>query len=117
MKKMIAMLLMVTALTLSLAGCGDKRPADDIVPESSQSQNVESDAAKADEATMTGIVNRVENPLVVLDDKDQYLKFNVDGVSLDDIKEGDEVEITYTGTLSEDSADLVAKSVIKIVKR
>ena len=48
--------------------------------------------------------------------KDQYLKFSVDEVSLDGIEEGDEVEITYTGTLSEDSDDLVVVSVVKYIK-
>lgn len=117
MRKIIAMLLLTFTLTFSLAGCGEKQPSDDIAPESSQSQNAKSDAKTGNQATMTGTVNRLENPLVVLDEKDQYLKFNVDGVSLDGIKEGDGVEITYTGTLSEDSADLVATSIIKIVKR
>lgn len=116
MKRMITMLLLATIFTFCLAGCGEKQPVSGGTPENSQSQASGTNPNKGNEAkqsTMVGIVNRLENPLVILDEKDQYLKFDVENVSLDGIEDGDQVEITYTGTLSEDSTDLVATAIVQ----
>ncbi|WP_394884549.1 hypothetical protein [Clostridium butyricum] len=107
MKRFISLFLIVALFTCSLVGCGSHKDNSDITA------NDSNQSSETKESVMTGVVNRIDDYLVVLDDEGNYLKFKVDGISLDGFTEGDEVNITYTGTLSEDSEDLVAKDIVK----
>lgn len=122
MKRMIAFALML-CLMLSLAACGqkasDKQEMSDqdqtaVEEQANEAQDNEMDAAaqddKADDAqeeqTIEGVVNKLDDYLVLLDNDGEYRIFDFDK-ELDPSKfaEGDKVTVTYTGELgSEDPA-------------
>ena len=124
MKRMIAFALML-CLMLSLAACGQKDSGkqDDadqdkttVEEQADQPMDNETDASQAqddqesgdaqEEKTISGVVNKVDDYLVLLDNDGEYRIFDFDK-ELDPSKfaEGDKVTVTYTGELgSEDPA-------------
>lgn len=124
MKRMIAFALML-CLMLSLAACGQKdsgkqestdqdqttieeqanQPADN-GEDSAQAQDDQEAGDAQEEQTISGVVNKVDDYLVLLDNDGEYRIFDFDK-ELDPSKfaEGDKVTVTYTGELgSEDPA-------------
>lgn len=118
MKRMLAFVMML-CLMLSLAACGQKDSGkqetagtDETTVEEQAEQPAGDDAgageetAAQEEKTIEGIVNRVGDYLVLLDNDGEYRIFDFDS-ELDPSKltEGDQVTVTYTGELgSEDPA-------------
>lgn len=120
MKRMLAFALML-CLMLSLAACGQKDSGkqetagqDQTTVEEQANQPADNDAeaqeegadAAQEEQTIEGVVNKVDDYLVLLDNDGEYRIFDFDA-ELDPSKlaEGDQVTVTYTGELgSEDPA-------------
>lgn len=123
MKRMLAFALML-CLMLSLAACGQKdsgkqestdqdqttveeqanQPADN-GEESTEMETAETGDMQ-EEKTIEGVVNKLDDYLVLLDNDGEYRIFDFDK-ELDPSKfaEGDKVTVTYTGELgSEDPA-------------
>lgn len=68
----------------------------------------------AEEQTISGIINRLGEYLVLLDENSEYHIFDFDeAVDLSGLEEGDSVTVTYTGTLDSDDPAPVAISIEK----
>lgn len=108
--KIILLLALMIILILPLVACSNdnNKSKDNSQIESNQSQEKEEN-----KQTVSGIINRLDGNLVLLAE-DNYYVFTLDtGVTLDGLEEADEVTVTYTGTLVEQSDDLVATSIVK----
>ena len=128
MKKLMTLLLSF-CLLLSLAACGQSKdqPTDDQKTETSQEQPMddaaqnpdgeaadgESSGETAAEQTISGVVNRLDDYLVLLDENGEYHNFDY-GIDVDptSLEEGDSVTVTYNGTLDGDETP-VAVSIDK----
>lgn len=104
MKKLLTLAAVTLCLLAVLTACGAKSA------DSGDTQEEPQAGESAQEQTIRGIVNRVDDYLVLLDDSGEYHIFdfgeNVDPTALE---EGDSVTVTYTGTLdSEDPAPVAA---------
>lgn len=106
MKRMISALLAALML-LALAACGSNTPSGS----GDAGANNTADGTEAT-ATVSGVINRVGDFLVLLTDDNTYAVFDfgedVDPASL---KEGDSVTVTYTGELGSEDPAPVAVSV------
>ena len=98
MKKIVTLLLTV-CLVLNLAACGgEKKQADEA----------------EDQKTISGIVNRLGNYLVLLDGEGEYHIFDFgEDVDQDSLEEGDRVTVTYTGTLDNEDPSPVAVTITR----
>lgn len=111
MKRMIcmvmALVLMVTSLTAcSLMGGGKKKDE----PQSAPTES----AAQVEGKTVSGIINKIDNYLVLLTDDGEYHVMDFgEGVTLDDFAEGDKVDVTYTGQLDAEGTKPVIVSITK----
>lgn len=96
MKKIVTLLLTV-CLVLNLAACGgDKKQADEA----------------EDQKTISGVVNRLGNYLVLLDGEGEYHIFDFgEDVDQSSLEEGDRVTVTYTGTLDNEDPSPVAVAI------
>nr|WP_325247435.1 hypothetical protein [uncultured Oscillibacter sp.] len=130
MKRMITFALTL-CLMLSLAACGQKdsgkqetadKDQTTVEEQANQPAENEADAAQDSEAdaqqdtqTINGVVNRLDDYLVLLDENGDYHTFDY-GVDVDPSKleEGDKVMVTYNGTLDGDESP-VAVSIDKVV--
>ena len=133
MKRMLAFALML-CLMLSLAACGQKNSGkqetsdgDQLTVEEpvneAQDHEMDADAAAAQESgedaaqeeqTISGIVNRFGDYLVLLDGDDEYRIFDFgEGVDKSKLEEGDKVTVTYTGELGSEDPAPVAVSIQK----
>lgn len=123
MKKILTFAL-AACLLLSLAACGKKdagkQNTDDQQAVTEQNAPMDQDTAGQDDAkeqdaetqTFTGIVNRLDGYLVLVDDKGDYHIFDFgDDVDQSALEEGDKVVVTYTGTLDNEDPAPVAVSV------
>lgn len=127
MKKILTFVL-AACLLLSLAACG-KKDAGNQNTEDQQAvteQNTQQDGQEAPEdqdapeeqgteaetQTISGVVNRLDGYLVLLDDKGDYHIFDFgDDVDQSSLEEGDKIVVTYTGTLDSENPAPVAVSV------
>lgn len=131
MKRMLAFALML-CLTLSLAACGQKDSGKQETSDKDQTaveetvneeQDHEMDAAAdqengedaaQEEQTISGIVNRFGEYLVLLDGDGEYRIFDFgEGVDTSKLEEGDKVTVTYTGELGSEDPAPVAVSIQK----
>ena len=118
MKQTWYRLLACALMVLCLAGCkapsGSKEtnaPAPSASPESTPVS-----AAQAPEGmTLKGIINRIDDYLVLLTDDEVYQTMDFgEGVTMDGFSEGDRVEVTYTGVLNSPEADPVIIAITKL---
>ena len=107
--KRIATVVLGAALVLSLASCSKlglpgKQSA---APAPSESQTVET-------KTVTGVINRIDDYLVLLLDNGDYQIFDFDKeLDPSSFAEGDKVEVTYTGVLGDENATPVAITIMR----
>ena len=104
MKKILMLTLATVCLLAALTACGktggDKQDGGD-------------DAA-AKEQTISGVVNRLDDYLVLLDGDGEYRIFDFGkDVDASALEEGDQVKVTYTGTLGSEDPAPVAVSIEK----
>lgn len=132
MKRMIAFALML-CLMLSLAACGQKdsgkqestdqdqttveeqanQPADN-GEDSAEAQDDKEAGDAQEEQTISGVVNKLDDYLVLLDNDGEYRIFDFgEGVDQSKLAEGDKVTVTYTGELGSEDPAPVAVSIQK----
>ena len=109
-RNLIAVLMMTAALA---AGCGAKADTTTAAPtqaettqaETTQSETIQSESQKTEEKTesVTGKIEEIKDFMFTIEsDKGTYaMTFDTAPEGLSDVKEGDEVTVTYTGELSE----------------
>ena len=132
MKRKIAFALML-CLMLSLAACGQKdsgkqestdQDQTTVEEQANQSADNGEDSAEAqddkeagdaqEEQTISGVVNRLDDYLVLLDNDDEYRIFDFgEGVDQSKLAEGDKVTVTYTGEWGSEDPAPVAVSIQK----
>ena len=118
MKQTWYRLLVCALMVLLLAGCkapsgsgGKESPAPSATPESTPASTTQAPEGM----TLKGIINRIDDYLILLTDDEVYQTMDLgEGVSLDGFTEGDRVEVTYTGELNSPDADPVAIAITKI---
>lgn len=110
MKRLVCMMMTLVLAATCLTACGgtgggktaDNKPA---APSTSQ---------QAEEKTLHGVINRIDNYLVILTDDGEYQVMDYgDGVTLDDYAEGDSVNVTYTGELGVEGSNPVITAISK----
>ena len=102
MRKWTVMLLAVLVL-LSASACGAKAPDDAAAGQS---------GAQEDTASVSGVVNRLGDYLVLLTDDEAYVVFDFgEEVDPEALEEGDRVTVTYTGELESEDPAPVAVSI------
>ena len=80
--------------------------------DSNTSESTAAEETTADEQTLTGVINRMGDFLVLLTDAGEYQVMDLDeGVSLDGFSEGDSVTVTYTGDLGDEETPPVVSAV------
>ena len=112
MKRIFSMMLILAILTASLTACGmlgGGKSKDTPAPSQTEA------AAQPEGKVVRGTINRIDNYLVLLTEKEEYqvLDFG-EGVTLDDFTEGDKVEVTYTGELGSDETPAVIIAITKL---
>ena len=101
MKRTITALLAALML-LTLAACGSGKT------------DASSGGKKEDSATVSGVVNRMGDFLVLLTEDGAYQVFDFgEDVDQESLEEGDSVTVTYTGELGSEDPAPVAVSVEK----
>ena len=116
MKQFFALGAMVLMLGIFLAGCGQSNlPANDSSPSENtteQESGTEEQEVTANEQTLSGVINRMGDFLVLLTDEGEYQIMNLaEGISLDDFEEGDSVTVTYTGELGDEETPPVISAI------
>ena len=107
--KRIAAILLSTTLLLSLTACKKGE-----APSTSQPKNTETAVEETQEKTVSGVINRIGDFLVLLTDDGEYQIFDFDKeVDPSSFAEGDRVEVTYTGVLGDENATPVAVVIMK----
>lgn len=122
MKKMVSLALSLL-LVLPLAACSNPFAAkteESMAPQSSAM--VQDDMGKKDEMAdkdmaeqkVHGIINRMDEYLVLLTDDGEYQVMDLgEGVTLDGFAEGDSVNVTFTGKLGVESETPVVTAIVK----
>ena len=127
-RNLITVLMMTAALA---AGCGAKAETTTAAPtqaettkaettqaETTQSATTQSESQKTEEKTesVTGKIEEIKDFMFTIEsDKGNYAKkFDTAPEGLSDVKEGDEVTVTYTGELSE--VDAFTGTIISVEK-
>lgn len=116
MKQFFALGAMVLMLGIFLAGCGQSNlPANDSSPSENtteQESGTEEQEVTANEQTLSGVINRMGDFLVLLTDEGGYQIMDLaEGISLDDFEEGDSVTVTYTGELGDEETPPVISAI------
>ena len=107
MRRWICALLAATLL-LTLAACGSSGSGT-----ASSGQDGASDGAEA-AATVSGVVNRLGDFLVLLTEDGEYQTFDFgEEVDTGALEEGDQVTVTYTGELGSEDSTPVAVAIEK----
>ena len=103
MKKILIFTLAAVCLLALLTACGQKNGG-----------GRTDSGADAESQTISGIVNRLDSYLVLLDDEGNYLVFDFgDDVDQKALAEGDRVTVTYTGELGSENPAPVAVAIQK----
>ena len=127
-RNLITVLMMTAALA---AGCGAKAETTTAAPtqaettkaettqaETTQSETTQSESQKTEEKTesVTGKIEEIKDFMFTIEsDKGTYaMAFDTAPEGLSDVKEGDEVTVTYTGELSE--VDAFTGTIISVEK-
>ena len=123
MKNMTAFALAL-CLVLSLAACGQKDSGKqdsenpDVMTEQTEQPADGSDGNQEKEIpleqTISGVVNQLDDYLVLLDEEDEYRIFDY-GIDVDptELEEGDRVIVTYNGILGDEENVPVAVAIDK----
>lgn len=107
--KRIAAILLSATLLLSLTACKKGE-----APSTSQPKNTETAVEETQEKTVSGVINRIGDFLVLLTDDGEYQIFDFDKeVDPSSFAEGDRVGVTYTGVLGDENATPVAVVIMK----
>ena len=110
MKKALALILSF-AVVLTLAACGSNS---DPSGNGDAAVSGTTDSTEEATATVSGVVNRLGDFLVLLTEDDTYALFDFgEGVDPDALEEGDSVTVTYTGELGSEDPVPVAVAVEK----
>ena len=113
--KRVFSLLLAACLVLGLSACSQKGQK---APDQNSSAQVSSEQSGKDqsetEQVITGVVNRLDDYLVLLDENGEYLVFDF-GVDVDPtgLEEGDSVTVHYNGELGNEDEPPVAVSIDK----
>lgn len=107
MKKLFLLTLAMLCLLASLTACGGRKDTAD-------QKNDAADDPAAEGQTISGVVNRLGDFLVLLDDNGDYHTFDF-GIDVDPtgLEEGDDVTVTYNGTLDSEDETPVATNIEK----
>ena len=107
MKKLFLLTLTLLCLLAFLTGCGGRKAAADKTDDTAET-------TVAEGQTISGVVNRLGEFLVLLDDNGDYHTFDF-GVDVDPsgLEEGDNVTVTYNGTLDSEDETPVATDIEK----
>ncbi len=109
MKRMILGLCLVLML-LTLAACGGK----DAPAAGSPAPTASSAAETLEGETIQGVVNRCGDYLTLLTEEGKYVIFDFgEGVDSSVLEEGDDVTVTYTGSLNSQDETPVAIAIQK----
>lgn len=110
MKKILIFILTLTCALSILTACGQK----DAGKQEDLAEVPAEDSAEETQ-TISGVINRLDDYLVLLDDNAEYHVFDF-GEDLDkaSLEEGDSVNVTYTGTLDSENPAPVAIAVEKV---
>ena len=112
-KQLICLALALSTLLLLLTACGGQgkqggKSSGDASPAATESN------APVGDGVVHGIVNRIDDYLVLLVGAGEYLAMDLgEGVTLDSFEEGDEVDVTYTGDLEAEEILPVAIAITK----
>ncbi len=107
MKKMLMLAFTTLCLLAILTACGQKNTG-------KEGQTGKEDDPAPQEQTISGTVNRLEDYLVLVDGEGAYHVFDFgEDVDPDSLSEGDDVTVTYTGTLDSEDPAPVATAVEK----
>ena len=91
--------LLAALMLLTLTACGSKEKAGD---------------AQGETAAVSGVVNRLDDYLVLLTDDGEYMVFDFgEDVDSSSLEEGDRVTVSYTGQLGSEDPAPVAVSIEK----
>ena len=102
MKKVFMLTLATVCLLAALTACGQKNT------------EKEADDGAAQEESISGVVNRLGDYLVLLDGDGEYRIFDFGkDVDASALEEGDQVKVTYTGTLGSEDPAPVAVAIEK----
>lgn len=116
--KKIASFALSLLLVLPLAACSNPfgaKSMESMAPQTSAV--VQDDMGKKDdmaEQKVHGIINRMDEYLVLLTDDGEYQVMDLgEGVTLDGFTEGDSVNVTFTGKLGVESETPVVTAIVK----
>lgn len=110
MKRMICMMLALVLMVASLTACGLMGGEKKAEPQTSPTAA----ADKVEGKMVHGIINKIDNYLVLLTEDGEYHVMDFgDGVTLDDFAEGDSVDVTYTGELGAEGTNPVIIAIEK----
>ncbi len=111
MKRKICLVLTLALVITALSACGRTGGGQAAGGSSGQPQT----EAQAETKKVRGIINRLDDYLVLLTDQGECQVMDYgEGVSADGLAEGDSVEITYTGELGVDGATPVITAISKV---
>lgn len=111
MKRMVCLMMTLLLAATCLTACGTSGGG---AAKDSNSTPAVSDE-KGAEKVVHGVINRIDNYLVLLTDDGEYQIMDFgDGVTLDDYAEGDEVNVTYTGELGVEGSNPVITAIAKV---
>lgn len=117
MKHIWYRLVVCALMVLLLAGCkapssgGKESPKPVSTPETTQT----SDAPAPEGKTLNGVINRIDDYLILLTDDGVYQPMDFGtGITMEGFEEGDRVEVTYTGELNAPDADPVIVAITKV---
>lgn len=109
MKKILLTVCTLVCMFAMLTACGQKN-----TDAPTEGEDVQTETEAETTQTISGVVNRVGNFLVLLDGDDEYRIFDFgDGVDPSTLEEGDQVTVTYTGTLGSEDPAPVATAIEK----
>ncbi|OUO44608.1 hypothetical protein [Flavonifractor sp. An306] len=111
MKRIACIALALMMAGLSLTGCGAKGGGTNQPPASSQPTVTEE---KTESKVVHGVINRIDNYLVLLTDDGEYQTMEYgEGITMDGFTEGDRVDVSYTGELGVDGTYPVITAITK----
>ena len=112
--KKIGMLLLTACLLLSLAACGKNTENKKDTEEPQTTEESQPMEEPVDEETIEGVINRMDDYLVLVDSDGNYHVFDFgEGVDQKSLAEGDSVKVIYVGVLDQEDPAPVAVSVEK----
>lgn len=113
-KRIVCLTLALMMVGLSLTACGSKGSGKDQKTDMPVSSPVAGEEQKTEGKMVHGVINKIDNYLVLLTDDGEYQIMEYgDGVTLDDFAEGDKVDVTYTGELGVEGSNPVIIAITK----